>query len=247
VKSMATDADVGRAGLRHRPVPQVTSQPWCPAGLVALIHEFLVWFVGVVGAARPFVPLVDEAMARAGSRRLVDLRTGAGSGAEVLRPLLPDDVAVVPTAAGGASDPGEGARILVNGLHRLDADEAMALVARAFAERRVLLVVEGNDDSRWQAVGMLVFAPLSAVLTAPFVRPFRVARLVFTWLVPILPALIAYDGIAALYRLYNPGDLDRIFARAGGDGYRWRTGKVANGRGGNVIYGLAWPDGPPSA
>jgi hypothetical protein len=134
---------------------------------------------------------------------------------------------------------------VINGLHRLSPEQAEQLIREVTGAGQPLVVVEGNNDNWWQAVGVLLFAPLSALVSAPFVRPFRAARLLFTYVIPILPLIIAFDGAAALFRLYNPSDLDELFARAGAPGYVWRTGKAPNGRGGKIIYGIGYRNGSP--
>jgi hypothetical protein len=80
---------------RNPPATRAPGQRWFPTGLTLLIHEFLVWFVGRARAARPFVPFLVEALAHARSRTIVDVETGAGSGAATVLPELPEGVEVV--------------------------------------------------------------------------------------------------------------------------------------------------------
>lgn len=226
--------------MKRIQTPQLTAQPWFPKTLTRLVHEFLVWFVTTVGAAKPFLPVLEEALARAGARRMFDLSTGVGSGADPVRSLLPADVEVQRRdAEHEVAD--VGVYTVMNGFHRLRPDEAEELLRRITDRRQVVAVLEGNNDHWWQAVGMLFFAPITALLTAPFVRPFRVERLLFTYLIPILPFVIAFDGAMALFMLYAPSDLDELIERVDAPGYEWRTGKAANGRGGKIIYGLGYP------
>lgn len=219
---------------------QLTAQPWFPRTLTQLVHEFLLWFVTRVGAAKPFLPVLEEALHRSDTRRLFDLSTGVGSGTQPVRPLLPADLQIEQREPNDEID-GEGVYTMVNGFHRLRPDEAVLLLRRITDRRQVVAVLEGNNDHWWQAVGMLFFAPVTALLTAPFVRPFRIERLLFTYLIPILPFVIAFDGAMALFMLYAPSDLEELIERVDAPGYEWRTGKAANGRGGQIIYGLGYP------
>ena len=83
---------------------------------------------------------------------------------------------------------------------------------------------------------MLLFVPLTVILSAPFVRPFRISRLVFTYLVPILPLITSFDGAMALFKLYGLADLTELTRDVGGPAYTWRSGKLDNGRGGKIVY-----------
>ena len=227
--------------MKRRQMFQFTDQRWFPPLLSQLVHEFLVWFVGRVHAARPFVPFLMEALDGAAERRILDITTGAGSGVETLLPELPERVEAVSFQYPDVPADRPGLYTLVNGLHRLPPPEATELFRRLGSSGQPLLIVEGNNDNWWQAVGMLVFAPISAVLSAPFVRPFRFTRLLFTYLIPVLPLLIGFDGAAALFKLYSPADLDALVKRADVPGFVWRTGKAPNGRGGKIIYAIAYP------
>ncbi|MEM1250274.1 MAG: hypothetical protein AAGK22_28155 [Acidobacteriota bacterium] len=218
---------------------QLTAQPWFPQRLTRLVHEFLLWFVARVGAAKPFLPILEEALERSESGTVYDLSTGVGSGTETVRALLPGVALERVDPESGFE--GEGVFAVINGFHRLTPTEAELLLRRVTDTRQVVVVLEGNNDHWWQAVGMLFFAPVTAFLTAPFVRPFRFERLLFTYLIPILPFLIAFDGAMALFMLYAPSDLDEVIERVGAEGYEWRTGKEPNGRGGKIIYGLGYP------
>jgi hypothetical protein len=233
--------------MKRVQVFQFTSQPWFPERLSRLVDEFLRWFVKKVGAARPFVPFLDEALQHAQAPVLFDLQTGAGSGASVVRDALPAEIEIRQIDLEDFRADRPGVYAIINGFHRLSAPQAQAVLAAIVRERRVIAIVEGNNNGWWQAVGMLVFSPLTAILSAPFVRPFRLSRLLFTYLIPLLPLLIAFDGAAALFKLYGPRDLDELMERAGASGYVWNSGKADNGRGGKIIYGIGYPEEAGSA
>ena len=67
----------------------------------------------------------------------------------------------------------------------------------------------------------MLIVPLLVLLVTPFVRPFSLARLLLTYLVPVLPLLILWDGIVSCLRTYRPDEL--LALTAGLDGHRWRA------------------------
>jgi hypothetical protein len=61
------------------------------------------------------------------------------------------------------------------------------------------------------------------LLLMPRVRPRRLLPLVLTYLPPILPALIWWDGLASTLRTYTPGELKAMAAEVSVDGYDWKV------------------------
>ncbi len=61
----------------------------------------------------------------------------------------------------------------------------------------------------------MLFVPLGALLVTPFIRPFRWSRLVFTYVIPVLPLLIVFDGIVSCLRVYSPDELRAHLRLAG--------------------------------
>lgn len=68
-----------------------------------------------------------------------------------------------------------------------------------------------------------------ALALTPLVRPFRLSRLFWTYVLPAIPLLFAWDGTVSALRAYTPEELLEL-ARSvpGGNAYTWqaeRTGK----------------------
>ena len=232
--------------MRRKHLPQLTDQRWFPGIWKSLIAEFMTWFVHTVRAAKPFVPVFSEALAQAKSRRVCNVTLSAGAGMECLQPFLPDDLVIedLPVdvlVKGAAPMAGTGLFCMVNCFHRLPAASAREVLMAMSVKRVPIVILEGNNDNWWQAIGMSVIVPLTVFLTAPFVRPFRVSRLLFTYLLPVLPFFTALDGMLALFKLYPPEDLDELVASLKSTDYTWRSGRADNGRGGKIMYLLGIP------
>jgi hypothetical protein len=80
------------------------------------------------------------------------------------------------------------------------------------------------------AIPNVVFLLLAPLLLTPLVRPFRWSRLAWTYLLPAIPIVFAWDGTVSALRAYLPEELLAL-ARAvpGGDRYVWevaRAGRV---------------------
>ena len=88
----------------------------------------------------------------------------------------------------------------------------------------------------WTVFPVLIF------LVTPFIRPFRFSRLFFTYLVPLIPLGIIWDGTVSLLRIYTPELLQRMVQDIDSPNYIWRTGKDGTRPGKHVIYLIGYPE-----
>lgn len=231
--------------MKRKQVTQFMNRRWYPDLLKNLMFEFMSWFVGIVGAAKPFMPLIEEAIEKSGSKTLINLKQNTGAGFETVRPYLPDDISTldIDFTPGSFSADQDGIYVMINGFHQLNPGEARQILQTLAAQKKFTLILEGNNDSLRQIFGMTIIVPLTVILTAPFVKPFRFSRLIFSWVIPILPFITMIDGCLALLKLYNPDDLNELTGSLeNGSGYNWQSGKADNGRGGKIIYLTGRPD-----
>lgn len=221
-------------------IPQISNQTWFPSFLRQHIHEFMTWFVGKVGAAKPFMPIIEEGLQYAD--QIIEIKQTVGAGFETIIPYLDPAISRKTIGLDNFSTHEKGLYVSVNGFHQLKEAEAHNLLEEIAKSRNPVALVEGNNDSLWQVFGMTIIVPLTVLLTAPFVKPFRFSRLIFTYLIPILPLVTFIDGAIALTRLYAPADLDELTGNIKESNYTWRSGKLDNGRGGKIIYLLGYPE-----
>ena len=84
--------------------------------------------------------------------------------------------------------------------------------------------------------------PLGYLLLVPFQRPFRWSRLFFTWLLPVIPFVLFFDGIVSCLRIYSPPELHQLVATLPPNGYDWEIGVE---RGGFLRVPITWLIGRP--
>lgn len=227
--------------MKRKQAPQITNAKWFPNFLTRCVHEFMSWFVNKVNAAKPFIPLIEEGLQHA--QRIIVINKKCGAGFETVDRLLDEKIKRVFVDADNFTASEEGLYLSVNSFHQFPVDEAKDILKQIAENKQPVVVVEGNNDSLWQVFGMTVIVPLTVLLTAPFVKPFRFVRIIFTYILPVLPFVTFFDGFMALFKLYAPKDLDELTTSIKTEGYSWRTGKLDNGRGGKVIYLIGYPVG----
>ena len=77
------------------------------------------------------------------------------------------------------------------------------------------------------AVPNLLLLFVLALLLVPLARPFRWSRLLWTYLVPAIPALFAWDGTVSALRAYTPEELLAIATSVpGSEHYHWEAARA---------------------
>ena len=91
-------------------------------------------------------------------------------------------------------------------------------------ERRAIAIFEGVN---LRAIGLVAIpAQLPAILLlTPLVKPFRWSRLLFTYVLPLIPLLVVFDGTVSFLRLYLEDELRELIATVpDSDTFEWDVG-----------------------
>ena len=239
---------------------------WCPAIFRDLTTEYLHFITTAMDAYAPLTPHLQEALRHSDPPQILDLCSGAGGSIRqvqahlqaatgqavpvLLSDLFPNEKAFAHASGGGVAflpEPVDvrqvpthlkGLRTLFNAFHHFRPAEARDILASAVTARQPIALIEANDHGWLPALPVLLLAPLMVILTAPLVKPFRWARLLWTWLIPVMPLLITWDGIVSILRVYSPAALRAMTAEF--PTYHWETGKIRH-KGATLIYLTGWP------
>ena len=140
-----------------------------------------------------------------------------------------------------------GFRAICSAFHPFPPAAAQALLRDAVRARTGIGVLEGAGKHWWEMLLAWTVLPVAQLLCTPFFRPFRLSRLVFTYLVPIIPLCTIWDGSVSLLRLYSPQELLRLARRADPAGeFVWQAGKKRHWWGPQVTYLVGWPAESPA-
>lgn len=208
--------------------------PGFPSALRRQQVEFIGWLVDRFGIYAPVVPLLAEATDRARNTAITDLASGsAGPIHYLLRDkrlaplqfLLTDRFPVVGAAAGprfrwhpepvdalGSDVPGHGLLTLFNAFHHFTPEQQRQLLSAHGA--RGLLVFEVLQPTLVCFLKILFTTTIGQLLLAPFVRPFRWQRLLFTYLLPVNLLTIPWDGLVSVLRSSHAATLRERLASA---------------------------------
>jgi hypothetical protein len=116
----------------------------------------------------------------------------------------------------------EGVRTMFTGLHHFSEGEVTSILRAAQDARVPFLAAEATHRSvRGLLVTMIV--PLLVLLLMPRVRPRRLLPLLLTYLPPLMPVLIWWDGVASTLKSYRAEELRALASAIEEPGYAWRV------------------------
>jgi hypothetical protein len=238
---------------------ELEDQSWFPSRIRDLATDYLHFIETALKLDGVLVPLVERALVEGRTDRIVDLCSG-GSGplpglvralrakgvpvTATLTDLYPNIPAFEQIAASTDSRvtfatepvdaravPGSltGLRTIFNGFHHLAPEDARSVLHAAATARQSIAIFEVSERSARTIP--VVLTPLVVWLVTPFMRPFLWRRLLWTYLIPLVPLTCFWDGIVSQLRAYTVDELRDL--TAGSAPMRWDIGQapIAGGRG----------------
>jgi len=72
----------------------------------------------------------------------------------------------------------------------------------------------------------MVLVPFNVLALMPFARPFRWSYVVFTYLIPVMPLIIFWDGVVCMLRIYPEEQMKELTEDSQGSDYVWESGRI---------------------
>jgi len=125
-----------------------------------------------------------------------------------------------------------GMRTMFEAFHHFPPADARSILDDAFEKRVAIGIFEVRVPSPWGPI-LLMLAPfttlLGYLLMTPFIKPRSWSRLLWTYLIPVVPLATCWDGIVSLLRVYSPRDLEELSGRLTAPDYAWEIGTASTG------------------
>lgn len=134
----------------------------------------------------------------------------------------------------------KGVRTCFSALHHFSDGGVKAILADATKRRCPVAFFDGGDKNLLTILGIALVHPVAFVLCTPFFKPFRFDRLLFTYLLPVIPFCTVWDGIVSILRLHDPRRLEEL-AREVDNSYTWKSGKKRHPLGFKISYLVGYP------
>ena len=113
--------------------------------------------------------------------------------------------------------------------HHFNPDNAKQILQNAIDTNSAIAIFEAQERSIPSNIAM-IFSPLSLLLTTPFIRPFKIGRIIFTYFIPIVPIFVLWDGLVSSLRTYSVKEMNELVKNLEGtENYNWEIDKVKSG------------------
>ncbi len=243
--------------MRRLELFEIHDHRWCPAVLRNLCTDALQAVWGRFDTYRPIVPLLRYALEESKNDHVVDLCSGAGGPwlrlarnfkekqaykvSVLLTDLYPniegfertssecESVKFCEYSVSALSVPPflNGFRTIFSSFHHFPPDEACSILYDAVEQDQGIAIFEGADRNL-RVMLTICFLPLIVLLITPWIQPFRWSRIFWTYLMPIVPFTLWFDGIMSCLRAYSKDELLQLSRGARAKNYQWYAGKLEN-------------------
>jgi hypothetical protein len=240
--------------LRRVHLFEIHEQPWLPHSLRDAVTDFLQWILNLTKVYASVEPRLRAALNRSRASEVVDLCSGAGGPwlwmlerlAVQKTPVnvwltdkYPNEASLrtiqkrtrqrlryhlSPVEATRIPSHLQGFRTLFNAFHHFPPEQARALVREAVERREGIAIFEVPRRSIVTLVGCLLFA-FGALLAVPLMRPLRWSRVFWTYVIPLAPLILCFDGLVSCLRAYSLAELSEMAQIHAAQGYRWEFGE----------------------
>ena len=228
-------------------------QLWFPATIREEITDALQFGLHLCKAYAPVAALLRNALDSNRSHSIVDLCSGGGGpwprlsdklqqAGQSLQILLTDKYPRLSAEADGkiasadsvsfypaSVDPREvpkalpGFRTMFSSFHHFSRGDARAVLQNAINAKQPIGVFE-ITRRRAGTIGLMLPWALLSLFFTPWIRPFRWSRLLWTYVIPVIPFVLLFDGVVSCLRSYEPSELREIVEKLNATGYQWEIG-----------------------
>lgn len=234
---------------------EIEDQPWCPHIIRRGITDYLQFALAATKHYTELAPLLAEALRKTGARRILDLCSGGGGPWPYLQLCLAEmglkvevrlsdkypnreafekinqqsqgAIGYHATAVDATRVPADGPafRTMFTAFHHFPPARARAVLADAVSRGQGIGVFEATER-HLVALLLTSLAPLHVLVFTPFVRPFRWWRILWTYLIPVIPLVVLFDGLVSCLRTYSVPELRELTAGLGAAQYEWEAGRL---------------------
>ncbi len=242
-------------------------QAWLPD----VFRKAMTAYLPVAYSTTPFPKLwaaqIRQALAACGENDIVDLGSGSAGpllmvAAELksmgvtpritLTDLFPTehsvklagDMSCLPKSVDARAVPPEliGLRTMFAAFHHFRPADAAGILKDAFVSNRAICIFEGTARTP-TAIAVSFLIPLMVLCLTPSIRPRSGLQWLLTYVVPVLPFMMFWDGFVSQFRTYSVAELNAITAPLNSTGYTWDIGTISAPR---VPFAVPYLIGTPA-
>ena len=236
---------------------EIADFKWFPQFLRNYLTDFLQFLSNKAKLYKPIIPIIEKGLELSKTNQIIDLASGGGGGFlwlnEQLKKKNPDlkilltafkytknqtdNIDYIMNSVDARNVPKnlKGLRTQFLSLHHFKPNEAKQILQNVIDANSAIAIFEAQERSLPSILSM-IFSPISVIFITPLIKPFKLGRIFFTYLIPIIPLVVLWDGIISSLRTYSVKEMNLLVqGLKGHEKYDWEIGKVKSGPG-VVLY-----------
>jgi len=243
---------------------------WFPENLRNYGTDFLQFVSNRFDFYRAIVPVLKKGISKTKDGRVIDLASGGGGGWIKLAEHLQNDnihfevtftdyfpnVSAFQKAikqnpevfsyktekvdASSVPEDLKGLRTMFLSFHHFVPTVAKQILQNAVDAKQPIAIFEGQERDVGHVIRFML-SPINVFLTTPFIRPFTFGRIFFTYIIPIVPLFVLWDGVVSALRTYSVSEMEEMIKTLSNtESFDWEVGKKKE-RGITIPYLLGYP------
>jgi hypothetical protein len=227
-------------------VKELEDYSWFPGIIRCYQAEFIGSVTTWLDIYQPIIPEVEDLVAQNHSDLIQDLCSGSGIPANYIRKYgrslprfilsdkyprpflkrenyLPAPVDVLNFHADTNT-----CYTMFNAFHHFGDDQQKEIIEKIMKARTAFLFVEILQPGLLSMLRVIITAAILQLLTAPFVKPFSLGRLFFTYIIPVNIFTVLYDGIISVFRSRSSSRYRSMFEKLSSENYKVSVDKYSS-------------------
>ena len=244
---------------------------WFPAVWRNLLTDYMSYCNSLINPYAFIMPRIYEALDKLGCAQILDLCSGGGghwseiylqlteeygrsvgvtltdkfpseSGQKRVRRINRSGLQYLTTSvdALAVKEGNNCLRTLFTSFHHFRPQQAREILADSVRNRVGIGIFETTERSLFGLVAGFI-APVVMLAVTPWIRPFSWKRLLWTYVLPVIPVFVLWDGVISALRTYTVDEMKAMTISLGSNDYQWEIAKFYKRAGANGTYLLGYP------
>ena len=134
----------------------------------------------------------------------------------------------------------KGFRTMFTAFHHFKPEQARNILQDAVHANMPIGIFEITERKAASFMTLLI-APITCFIFSLFVRPYKISRFFWTYIIPVIPLMYTWDGMISNLRTYTKQEWLEMTKQLEGDEFIWETGEVVSKFHIKVSYLLGYP------
>ncbi|MFM8433670.1 MAG: hypothetical protein ACKOQ6_01455 [Bacteroidota bacterium] len=249
---------------------ELEDQPWFPNPVRKGITDFLQFAANLIDLYKNMIPVIVRLLDVSKEHRIVDLGSGGGGGIEKIYKHLKEEgreeeirltdkypnveamrslsqrfsqhISYTDQSVDAREVPEDlkGIRTMFVAFHHFRPEDARKILRDAAEHKAPIGIFEATERSFLNFI-IKFLDPIAVMLAVPFIRPFSWSRIFFTYVIPLIPLSLMWDGMVSVLRTYSIKEMNELTRQVKTDGYKWETGRLKPKKGPALLYLIGYP------